>query len=230
MMRPVTDRDGDRAAVRVRLLDAAARLLADEGPSSLTLRRVAVEADTSTMAVYTHFGSMPDLADAVVAEGFARLAALLTEVPRTDDAIADLAGLSRAYLVNARQNPHLYAVMFGTASLGKYRPRTTPERDRGRYTFNEVVTCAARAVEQRRLRSAEPLAIARQLWTAMHGYAMLDVGGYFGDDGVEHVLAPLLVSLLSGLGADPETVRSSITTLTAADIRSARRLSRGGDT
>jgi AcrR family transcriptional regulator len=214
----VTER-GAEPAVRTRLLEAAARLLAEEGPSSLTLRRVATEADTSTMAVYTHFGSMPDLADAVVAEGFSRLAVLLADVPRTEDAIADLAGLSRAYLINARQNPHLYAVMFGTASLGKYRPRTAQERSRGRYTFDEIVKTAARAVDQQRLRQAEPLAIASQLWTAMHGYVMLDVGGYFGEDAVERVLMPMLVSLLSGLGADPDAARTSITALTATDAR-----------
>ena len=200
-------------AVRVRLLEGAARLLAEEGPSALTLRRVATEADTSTMAVYTHFGSMADLADAVVAEGFSRLAALLAQVPRTDDAITDLAGLARAYLVNARQNPHLYAVMFGTAPLGKYRPQTTDERERGRYTFEEIVETSRRAVAQGRLRPAEPLAIASQLWTAMHGYVMLDVGGYFGEDGVEHVLVPMFVSLLSGLGADPDAALVSIKTV-----------------
>lgn len=214
----MTERSAEPAG-RTRLLDAAARLLAEEGPSSLTLRRVATEADTSTMAVYTHFGSMPDLADAVVAEGFSRLAVLLADVPRTEDAIADLAGLSRAYLINARQNPHLYAVMFGAASLGKYRPRTAQERSRGRYTFDEIVKTAARAVDQQRLQPAEPLAIASQLWTAMHGYVMLDVGGYFGEDAVERVLMPMLVSLLSGLGADPDAARTSITALTATDAR-----------
>jgi AcrR family transcriptional regulator len=208
----VTERRAE-PAVRVRLLEGAARLLAEEGPSVLTLRRVATEADTSTMAVYTHFGSMADLADAVVAEGFARLAALLAEVPRTDDAITDLAGLARAYLVNARRNPHLYAVMFGTAPLGKYRPRSTGERERGRYTFDEIVETSRRAVEQGRLRPAEPLAIASQLWTAMHGYVMLDVGGYFGKDGIDHVLVPMFVNLLSGLGADPDAALASIRTV-----------------
>jgi AcrR family transcriptional regulator len=210
----VTERRAD-PTVRGRLLEGAARLLAEEGPAALTLRRVATEADTSTMAVYTHFGSMADLADAVVAEGFSRLAALLAEVPRTDDAITDLAGLARAYLVNARQNPHLYAVMFGTAPLGKYRPQTANELQRGRFTFEEIVETSGRAVEQGRLRPAEPLAIASQLWTAMHGYVMLDVGGYFGRDGIEHVLVPMFVNLLSGLGADPDAALASIKTLTA---------------
>jgi AcrR family transcriptional regulator len=203
----MTERRAD-PAVRVRLLEGAARLLAEEGPSALTLRQVAAEAGTSTMAVYTHFGSMPDLAEAVVAEGFARLAALLAEVPRTDDAITDLAGLCRAYLLNARQNPHLYAVMFGTAALGKYRPRTAGEH--GRYTFDEIVETTGRAVAQGRLWPAKPVVIASQLWTAIHGYVMLDVGGYFGEDGVEHVLVPMVVSLLGGLGADREVALASI--------------------
>jgi AcrR family transcriptional regulator len=216
----VTERRAD-PEVRVRLLEGAARLLAEEGPSALSLRRVAAEAETSTMAVYTHFGSMPDLAAAVVAEGFARLAARLAEVPRTDDAITDLAGLARAYLVNARQNPHLYAVMFGTASLGKYRLHTADQLGRGRYTFDEIVATAGRAVEQGRLRPAEPLAIASQLWTAMHGYVMVDIGGFFGEDGVEHVLVPMFVSLLTGLGADPDAALASISTIAAADLGTA---------
>lgn len=209
--------------VRIRLLEGAARLLAEEGPAALTLRRVATEADTSTMSVYTHFGSMPDLADAVVAEGFARLAALLAEVPRTADAITDLAGLSRAYLINARQNPHLYAVMFGTASLGRYRPTTPDDRTRGRYTFDEIVETAGRAVVQGRLSPAEPLMIASQLWTAMHGYVMVDVGGYFGADGVPRLLIPMLVNLLVGLGADREAALASIHALTEQVGVEARR-------
>ncbi|MEV4313497.1 TetR/AcrR family transcriptional regulator [Actinocrispum sp. NPDC049592] len=201
--------------VRMRLLEGAARLLAEEGPAALTLRRVATEADTSTMGVYTHFGSMGDLADAVVTEGFARLSAQLAEVPRTDDAITDLAGLGRAYLINARQNPHLYAVMFGTASLGKYRP--ADQRERGRYTFEEIVQAAARAVDQGRLRPGDPLAIASQLWTAMHGYVMVDISRYFGKGGVEKVLVPMIVNLLSGLGADPDAALASIRAFEATD-------------
>jgi AcrR family transcriptional regulator len=202
--------------MRMRLLEGAARLLAEEGPSALTLRRVAAEASTSTMAVYTHFGSMAVLADAVVTEGFARLAALLAEVPRTDDAIADIAGMGRAYLVNARQNPHLYAVMFGAASLGTYRPLNDAERATGQYTFDELVDGARRAVEQGRLRAEDPGHIAAQLWTAMHGYAILDVGGYFRDDGIRQVLVPMFANLLAGLGADPVRARTSLRVLAGA--------------
>jgi hypothetical protein len=72
------------------------------------------------------------------------------------------------------------------------------------------VRAAERAVAQGRLRDGVPLDIARQLWAAMHGYVMLDVAGYFHDSGAEHVLIPMFVNLLSGLGADRDAAKSSI--------------------
>src|SRR3954451_12412733 len=89
------------------LIDAAARLIASEGPSALTLRRVAAEVGTSTMAVYTAFGGMPELRRAVRYEGFARLARELDAVGTTRDPVADLWMLGRAYHENAIANPDL---------------------------------------------------------------------------------------------------------------------------
>jgi len=56
--------------VRRRLIEVAADVLSEEGPGALSARRLARDAETSTMAVYTHFGGMPGLVRAVVAEGF----------------------------------------------------------------------------------------------------------------------------------------------------------------
>ena len=42
-------------------MEAAARLIATDGLASLTLRRLTREVGTSTMAIYTHFGSMDEL-------------------------------------------------------------------------------------------------------------------------------------------------------------------------
>ena len=189
--------------VRRRLLEAAARLLAEEGPAALSTRRLAKEVGTSTMAVYTYFGGLPDLVRAVVAEGFTRLAEHLAEVPRTDDALTDLLALGWAYRANALDNPELYAVMFGTASLGGYR-RTKEELEEGRYTFDVLVAATARAIEAGQFREADPERVAAQLWSALHGFVMLEMAGYLTDedDAVESVLLPLFINLGIGLGAD----------------------------
>lgn len=189
--------------VRRRLLEAAARLLAEEGPAGLSTRRLAKEVGTSTMSVYTYFGGLPELVRAVVQEGFARLADHLGEVPHTDDALTDLLALGWAYRANAIDNPQLYAVMFGSASLGGYR-RTKQELEEGRYTFDVLVAATARAIAAGQFREADPEHVAAQLWSALHGFVMLELAGYFEaeDDAVESVLLPLFINLGMGLGAD----------------------------
>src|SRR3954468_5048474 len=94
--------------VRSALIESAAQLLADHQP--LTIRRLAADVGTSTMAVYTHFGSMDDLRRGGCREGFARLAAHLAAVTPTSDPVADLGALGWAYCVNGLTNPNLYRV------------------------------------------------------------------------------------------------------------------------
>src|SRR6478752_6185718 len=107
----------DRSAepdVRRRLIELAADVLGEEGPAALSARRLARDAGTSTMAVYTHFGGMPGLVQAVVAEGFRRLYDRVAKVELTDDPVADLVAAASAYRANALASPHVYAVMFGS--------------------------------------------------------------------------------------------------------------------
>ncbi len=201
--------------MRQKLLDSAARLLAEEGPAALTTRRVAAEAGTSTMAVYTHFGSIALLVEAVVEEAFTRLAEAMARVGRTDDPVADIAGLTRAYLANARANGNLYAIMFGTASLGPYRRHAPEELRIGRAeTFGLVLEAVQRALDAGRFRPASTVRVATQWWAAIHGYTMLELGGYISSPGgVAKVLAPLLENLFTGLGDEPEDTARSIARL-----------------
>ena len=195
--------DRDAGAVRQRVLEAAAELLDDEGPQALTARRVAAAAQTSTMAVYTHFGGMPALVKQIVAEGFTRLDQHQAEVGHTDDPIADLLALAMAYRDNALQNPHLYAVMFGATSLKGFQ-LTEDDMEIGLNSFATLTEYVARAVESGQLRRDDPARVAAQVWTAMHGYVMLELAGLHlpPDNPVEDVMKPLLATLLAGLSAD----------------------------
>jgi AcrR family transcriptional regulator len=193
-------RAGDGADVRRRLLEAAALLLDDEGPDALTARRLTTAAGTSTMAVYTHFGGMPALVREIVVEGFKRLADHVTDHPRTDDPVDDLIEMSFSYRANARENPHLYSVMFGATSLGGYS-LAPEERAVGLYTFVVLSEAVARAMELGALRPGNADLVAQQLWTAMHGYVMLELAGLHltSKDPAEEVFRPLMTSLLAGL-------------------------------
>jgi AcrR family transcriptional regulator len=193
-------------SVPTRLLEAAARVLSVDGPTALTTRRVAAEAGTSTMGVYTHFGSMTDLATAVVVEGFRRLGDRLRAVPRTDDALADLAGLIAAYRGNAHANQPLYTVMFASASLGGFR-RTSPEQmEIGRDTYDEFTDVIRRAIEAGQLVGTDPVLITSEVWAAMHGTLLLEFAGFFRDQVGPAVQYSLLGNAFRGMGADPSAL------------------------
>lgn len=188
--------------IRQALIEAAARVLGEEGPAGLSTRKLAAEVGTSTMAVYTHFGSLAGLVAAVVDEGFARLAAHMSDIHRSEDALADLAQLAMAYRANALDNPHLYAVMFGSASLGGYR-RSDAELDERNETFDALVTATRRAMDAGQLAPGDPVDVAGQLWSALHGYVMLELAGFMREDAgaAERVLWPLLANLAGALRA-----------------------------
>ena len=186
--------------VRRTLLDAAARLLGEEGPGALSTRRLAREAGTSTMAVYTHFGSMPALVREIVADGFARLFDRVAAVEPSDDVLDDLLRVAQAYRANALEHPHVYGVMFGSASLGGYRLHDD-ELAVGLDAFGQLVDVTRRAMAAGALRKDDPAAVAGQLWSALHGYVMLELSGFNAvvDDPEGQLLWPMLGHLVQGL-------------------------------
>ena len=119
---------------RNRLLQAAIRLLAADGPEALQARRLAAKVGTSTMTVYTHFGGMGQLITEIRREGFLRFGRRLEQVPRGADPVGDLFALGLAYRDWALDNPQLYRLMFGlphpavarAARTRSPRPRLPP--------------------------------------------------------------------------------------------------------
>lgn len=201
--------------VRGRLVEAAIRLLAEGGPEALQARKVAAEVGASTMAVYTHFGGMGELVDAVGREGFRRLSASLDAVPPSEDTVADIFTLALAYRRTALENPNLYAVTFGLSAPGGRRVTlhdiTAPggKKGEGRAAFGFLLDATTRAIDAGRFRPVDPLVAAAQLWSAVHGYVTLEISGHFGDTGVELILRPLSVTISLGLGDTlEETTRS----------------------
>ena len=198
------------AEVPTRLVEATIRLLAEEGPSAIKARTVASASGLSTMVVYSHFGGIPELLNAVVEEGFRRLGEEFSRVPITDDPLADLCSMSLMTRQSARANPHLYDLMFGLSMRATYRPL----KDDGPSlsgcssafvaAYVHVVDACARLVESGRVGDHDPRALAGQLWSMVHGFVTLELSGHFAefDDAVGTVLMGLGTNLAVGLGDD----------------------------
>lgn len=195
---------------RTTLINAAARLVAEGGPRGLSARRVAAEAGTSTMAVYTYFGSMSAIVGEIVHDGFARLQHLFDLVDRTDDPVADMALLGRIYRYNAVTNRHVFEVMFGGSSLAGFA-LDEEDRQHGRYTLAPVAECASRCVAAGRFSPDDPSLLAHHMWLGVHGTAILELGGYLVKPyDADCCFQTQLVSLMVGAGDEPAKARESV--------------------
>ncbi|CAN5839694.1 TetR/AcrR family transcriptional regulator [soil metagenome] len=184
-------------AVRTALIETSARLLAEDGLDALSIRRVAREVGTSTTAVYTHFGSKDELVAEVVREAFARLAAELAAVPRTDDPIADLRGAGEAYRRNALANADLYRVMFDRNPTALGDPTTRVDPTVGLDAFGALSEAVERCVEAGMV-DGDPAALALRVWAAAHGAVSLELAGFLGDGG-HTVFSATAAAVLDGL-------------------------------
>ena len=164
---------------RRRVLEVAARLLAEEGPHGLSLRRVAAESGGSTQIVYTLFGGKPGLADALYAEGFRRLGAsmgaALDAAPPPGDPERLLA-LGRGYRAFALAEPAFFSVMFGRAIPGFTPARATRAVGRS-LTLGRVVQAAQECLDAGTLVGADADELARTCWVTTHGLASIEVNG-----------------------------------------------------
>lgn len=200
-----------------RLVQAAVGLLAEQGPSALKVRAVASASGLSTMVVYSHFGGIPELMRAVADHGFKELGAAFGRVPVTEDPIADLFAMALTCRRQARENPHLYDLMFGLSTRATYRP--LPDADRRlsghsqafREAHAHVTAACERLVRSGRIERQEPEAIAAQLWSYVHGYITLELAEHFVefDDAVAQVLVPMGVNFTVGLGDQRERAEAS---------------------
>lgn len=157
------------------LVSAAHRLLVDDGPDALTVRRIANAAGMSTMNVYSRFGGKDGVIDELYVDGYARLLAEVDAIPATDDVPADLLRIATTYRSWALANPRYYAIMF-RSGVPSFSP--TPG------SIDVAVAGLARLVEriEHGQRAGDIVAsdareIAAWLWATCHGMISLELDG-----------------------------------------------------
>jgi AcrR family transcriptional regulator len=210
---------------RARLMEVALRMLEEAGPEALQARRLTAEFGASTQALYTLFGGMPGLFEAIVADGFARFARHVSAVPQTDDPVADFFSQGWAYVDWARSHPQLYRLMFGLTG-GGLRLHTGLEMTmtgtfanfpEGQAAAEVMISSLDRVKEAGRIRPVDTVIAAGQFLSATHGYVLLEIGGTFGEEGEGgQVMGPLAINLMVGLGDSREAAERSLQATLAA--------------
>lgn len=159
--------------VGIALLRAADRLLAQEGPGALTVRRIAADAGVSTMNVYSRFGGKDGVVEQLFVQGFELLGHGMRTIDETNDPMADLRRCGRAYRAFAVAHPTLYAVMFDRV-VADYEP-SPHALDTAMGTLVLLAERLQRAMDAGQLRSIDAMHAAAIVWSTCHGVISLEL-------------------------------------------------------
>lgn len=155
--------------LRRALIDAARRLLEQEGPQALSLRAVAREAGVSPAAPYHHFKDKGELLDAVAHQGWDMLNdAMISARAKAEGVHEKMVALGVAYVCFARDNPSLYRVMYDGSRDKEDLPSHLHMQDDSAYcqVRNTLVEGGADVTDEVGLEMATTAA-----WCAAHGLA-----------------------------------------------------------
>jgi AcrR family transcriptional regulator len=160
-------------SARQAILQAALRVLVEEGHGALTVRRVANVAGVSTIGVYTWFGGKDGLVDAIWIDGFHSFANSLRRAASGKAPIENMCAQATAYRRWALAHPMHYRVMFLGAMPG-HQP-SAEAAAAGTVAYELIESAVSAAADQGLLVSNDVSATTMMMWGLVHGLVALQL-------------------------------------------------------
>lgn len=175
MSKELSPRERRQEQTREAILDAALQLILENGVDKLSLREIARQVDYSPAGLYEYFGSKDEIINTVITEGHDRFRNVLLAVPTSLPPDEYLVELGMAYIHFARRNPDYFLLMFTHMSDGPVELHTDQHSDD---SFQILMRGVERGIDEKVLQADEhtgALGVAYNLWSLVHGAAMLQV-------------------------------------------------------
>jgi AcrR family transcriptional regulator len=162
------------------LLQEALQTIQTDGVEQLTLRNVGEKLGVSRTALYRHFSDKQTLLAAVGREGFRKLRLALTDAwERHGRGSEGFDAMGVSYVTFAVEHPSHYRVMFGGFIESCSKDAAFVQEATG--AFDVLVDALVELQAAGRVRRDDPILLARFVWAAVHGIAMLVIDGQLRD-------------------------------------------------
>ena len=183
MGRELTPRERRHQRTQQAILDAARRIIAQEGIDNLSMRGIAKAIDHSPAGLYEYFGGKDEIIQAVCQQGHARLIEYMGRADASLPVDEYLIELGTAYIDFAVRNPDHFLLMFASSATGA-SPSATQESAMEEMamegsSFGLLLGAVQRGIDEGVFQAREgygTLEMAHTAWAMVHGMAMLRLG------------------------------------------------------
>lgn len=152
---------------RQQIIDAARRLLEEQGPEALSMRNVAAEIGIRAPSLYEHVTDKRALESAIIADALNEQGQAQMTFLETYDGDDPLPGIAKNYRQWAREHPHLYRLVF-SRDLDRDEPA--------------VVAAEQVAAQPMRQITDGDVSASRAIWAFAHGMVSLELADRFPPD------------------------------------------------
>jgi AcrR family transcriptional regulator len=160
------------------IAEIALRILEEEGPEKVTMRRIAKEAGITPMAIYYHYPNRQALLKSITNAEFDKLLSFFEARQRRTSREDRLLMIMDGYLDYAFARPRIFDYVFSQYREGA---RQFPDgfRNRQSPTLNPIADAMAEAMQTGELKQDDIWELALELWALAHGYVTLYRAGRF---------------------------------------------------
>ena len=160
--------------LREKVIKAAVKYVADNGPDGLSFRQIAADAGVSHQAPYHHFGDRSAIFGEIALEGFRKFAVVMGAPARADEDTENCVRLCERYVDFAIANKGHFRVMFRADLCQMHEsPETQKAADDAFATLIEAVSEMvgdSASIDEIRVQ-------ATAMWSLAHGLATLIIDG-----------------------------------------------------
>lgn len=152
--------------LKARAMDAAARILSEEGLAALSLRAIAERAGVGIASIYHYFAGKEELLASLAVDGFARLERDMGAADTTRAAEWAIGRGAQAFFAFTGANPALFALMFDVQMMSRHAELREAEH-RAFLAFEHYVASDGR------IDAEHAPAVAATLWALGRGIAAI---------------------------------------------------------
>jgi AcrR family transcriptional regulator len=173
-------RDRLRAQMHQEILDAARRILREQGIKELSMRGLAQAVGVTAPTLYDYFVNKEGVLDALFQEGVGRLSRAFEDaIAATEPGRNRLHAIGVAYRAFAHEEPDLFQLIFGRVDPN-FRPSENAHASTSSL-FEILIGAIREAIDAGQIRPADPMAVAISVWAEVHGFVTLEINGFLAD-------------------------------------------------
>lgn len=170
----------DRGDLRLRILEVAKKLFAQNGYNATSIRKVAAELDISPTTIYLYYKDKSDIVYALHQEGFSMMRAMFFALEHVEDPFERLKAIGRSYIKFAINHVDYYDLMFIAKEPMEFLDVhcVGEQWEEGGDVFDFLLQTVIACQEKGYFPNEDSLTVALQAWTTVHGLCSIYVSGH----------------------------------------------------